>query len=131
MITKLVSNELSSYKQLPLSLFQVQTKFRDEIRPRFGVMRGREFLMKDAYSFHLSHQCLEKTYQTMYDAYCRIFDRLGLDYRPVIADTGSIGGEASHEFHVLADSGEDDIAFSDVSDFAANIEKAEALAPSR
>ncbi len=128
-ITKLVSNELNSYKQLPLNLFQIQTKFRDEIRPRFGVMRGREFLMKDAYSFHLSDECLEATYQKMYDAYCRIFDRLGLDYRPVIADTGSIGGEASHEFHVLADSGEDDIAFSDVSDFAANIEKAEALAP--
>ncbi len=128
-ITKMVANELSSYKQLPLSLFQIQTKFRDEIRPRFGVMRGREFLMKDAYSFHLEEECLEKTYQIMFDAYCRIFDRLGLDYRPVIADTGSIGGEASHEFHVLADSGEDDIAFSDGSDFAANIEKAEALAP--
>lgn len=129
-ITKLVSNEISSYKQLPLNLFQIQTKFRDEIRPRFGVMRGREFLMKDAYSFHLGEECLKKTYQVMFDAYCRIFDRLGLDYRPVIADTGSIGGEASHEFHVLADSGEDDIAFSDVSDFAANVEKAEALAPS-
>jgi prolyl-tRNA synthetase len=128
-ITKLVSNEINSYKQLPLSLFQIQTKFRDEIRPRFGVMRGREFLMKDAYSFHLDAECLNKTYQIMFDAYCRIFDRLGLDYRPVIADTGSIGGEASHEFHVLADSGEDDIAFSDGSDFAANIEKAEALAP--
>lgn len=128
-ITKLVSNEISSYKQLPLNLFQIQTKFRDEIRPRFGVMRGREFLMKDAYSFHLGEECLKKTYQAMFDAYCRIFDRLGLDYRPVIADTGSIGGEASHEFHVLADSGEDDIAFSDVSDFAANVEKAEALAP--
>ncbi|WP_077286444.1 proline--tRNA ligase [Cognaticolwellia aestuarii] len=128
-ITKLVSNEISSYKQLPLNVFQVQTKFRDEIRPRFGVMRGREFLMKDAYSFHLGEDCLRKTYQVMFDAYCRIFDRLGLDYRPVIADTGSIGGEASHEFHVLADSGEDDIAFSDVSDFAANVEKAEALAP--
>jgi len=128
-ITKLVANELSSYKQLPLSLFQIQTKFRDEIRPRFGVMRGREFLMKDAYSFHLEQDCLEKTYQIMFDAYCRIFDRLGLDYRPVLADTGSIGGDASHEFHVLADSGEDDIAFSDMSDFAANVEKAEALAP--
>ncbi len=129
-ITKLVSNEISSYKQLPLNLFQIQTKFRDEIRPRFGVMRGREFLMKDAYSFHLGEECLKKTYQIMFDAYCRIFDRLGLDYRLVIADTGSIGGEASHEFHVLADSGEDDIAFSDGSDFAANVEKAEALAPS-
>ncbi len=128
-ITKLVANELSSYKQLPLSLFQIQNKFRDEIRPRFGVMRGREFLMKDAYSFHLESECLEKTYQSMFDAYCRIFDRLGLDYRPVLADTGSIGGDASHEFHVLADSGEDDIAFSDASDFAANIEKAEALSP--
>jgi prolyl-tRNA synthetase len=128
-ITKLVANELNSYKQLPLSLFQIQTKFRDEIRPRFGVMRGREILMKDAYSFHLEQECLEKTYQIMFDAYCRIFDRLGLDYRPVLADTGSIGGDASHEFHVLADSGEDDIAFSDASDFAANVEKAEALVP--
>ena len=128
-ITKLVANEINSYKQLPLNVFQIQTKFRDEIRPRFGVMRGREFLMKDAYSFHLDSACLDKTYQAMFDAYCRIFDRLGLDYRPVIADTGSIGGEASHEFHVLADSGEDDIAFSDGSDFAANVEKAEALAP--
>jgi len=128
-ITKLVANELNSYKQLPLSLFQIQNKFRDEIRPRFGVMRGREFLMKDAYSFHLEQECLEKTYQIMFDAYCRIFDRLGLNYRPVLADTGSIGGDASHEFHVLADSGEDDIAFSDASDFAANVEKAEAIAP--
>jgi prolyl-tRNA synthetase len=128
-ITKLVSNEISSYKQLPLNLFQIQTKFRDEIRPRFGVMRGREFLMKDAYSFHLTQDCLQQTYDKMFDAYCRIFDRLGLDYRPVLADTGSIGGDASHEFHVLAESGEDDIAFSDASDFAANIEKAEALAP--
>ena len=128
-VTKLVANELNSYKQLPLTVFQIQTKFRDEIRPRFGVMRGREFLMKDAYSFHLEDECLEKTYQIMFDAYCRIFERLELDFRPVIADTGSIGGEKSHEFHVLADSGEDDIAFSDASDFAANIEKAEALAP--
>jgi len=128
-ITKLVANEISSYKQLPLNLFQIQTKFRDEIRPRFGVMRGREFLMKDAYSFHITDDCLKQTYQVMFDAYCRIFERLGLDYRPVIADNGSIGGEGSHEFHVLADSGEDDIAFSDSSDFAANIEKAEALAP--
>ncbi len=128
-ITKLVSFELNSYKQLPLNLYQIQTKFRDEIRPRFGVMRGREFLMKDAYSFHLSQDCLEKTYQNMHKAYCRIFDRLGLDYRPVLADTGSIGGDASHEFHVLAESGEDDIAFSDSSEYAANIEKAEALAP--
>jgi len=128
-ITKLVANEISSYKQLPLNTYQIQTKFRDEIRPRFGIMRGREFLMKDAYSFHLSQECLQETYDKMFDAYCKIFERLGLDYRPVIADTGSIGGEASHEFHVLADSGEDDIAFSDASDFAANIEKAEALAP--
>ena len=128
-ITKLVSTEINSYKQLPLSLFQIQTKFRDEIRPRFGVMRGREFLMKDAYSFHITDDCLKETYQIMFDAYCRIFERLGLDFRPVIADNGSIGGEGSHEFHVLADSGEDDIAFSDSSDFAANIEKAEALAP--
>ena len=128
-ITKLVAYELSSYKQLPLNVFQIQTKFRDEIRPRFGVMRGREFLMKDAYSFHLEDECLEKTYQIMFDAYCRIFERLELNFRPVLADTGSIGGEKSHEFHVLADSGEDDIAFSDASDFAANIEKAEALAP--
>ncbi|MBU2893464.1 proline--tRNA ligase [Colwellia sp. D2M02] len=128
-ITKLVANELNSYKQLPLNVFQIQTKFRDEIRPRFGVMRGREFLMKDAYSFHLDDACLEKTYQIMFDAYCRIFERLELNFRPVIADTGSIGGEKSHEFHVLAESGEDDIAFSNASDFAANIEKAEALAP--
>jgi len=128
-ITKLVANEISSYKQLPLNTYQIQTKFRDEIRPRFGIMRGREFLMKDAYSFHLSQECLQETYDKMFNAYCKIFERLGLDYRPVIADTGSIGGEASHEFHVLADSGEDDIAFSDASDFAANIEKAEALAP--
>jgi prolyl-tRNA synthetase len=128
-ITKLVANEINSYKQLPLNVFQIQNKFRDEIRPRFGVMRGREFLMKDAYSFHLGEECLNKTYNKMFDAYCRIFDRLGLDYRPVIADTGSIGGENSHEFHVLADSGEDDIAFSDGSDFAANVEKAEAIAP--
>jgi len=128
-VTKLVANELSSYKQLPLNVFQIQNKFRDEIRPRFGVMRGREFLMKDAYSFHLEDQCLEKTYQIMFDAYCRIFERLELNFRPVLADTGSIGGERSHEFHVLADSGEDDIAFSDASDFAANVEKAEALTP--
>ncbi|MGJ8694118.1 MAG: proline--tRNA ligase [Thalassotalea sp.] len=128
-VTKLIANEVSSYKQLPLNIFQVQTKFRDEIRPRFGIMRGREFLMKDGYSFHLDDACLQSTYQKMFDAYCRIFERLGLNFRPVIADTGSIGGEASHEFHVLADSGEDDIAFSDGSDYAANIEKAEALAP--
>jgi prolyl-tRNA synthetase len=128
-VTKLLTSEVNSYKQLPINLFQIQTKFRDEIRPRFGVMRGREFLMKDAYSFHLTDQCLKTTYQLMFDAYCRIFTRLGLDFRAVIADNGSIGGEGSHEFHVLADSGEDDIAFSDSSDYAANIEKAEALAP--
>jgi len=128
-ITKLVANEINSYKQLPLNVFQIQTKFRDEIRPRFGVMRGREFLMKDAYSFHLGSECLQRTYDIMFKAYCNIFERLGLNFRPVMADTGSIGGDASHEFHVLADSGEDDIAFSDESDYAANIEKAEALAP--
>ncbi|MFO6423688.1 proline--tRNA ligase [Motilimonas sp. KMU-193] len=128
-ITELVRKEVASYKQLPLNLYQIQTKFRDEVRPRFGVMRAREFTMKDAYSFHTSQECLEQTYQNMFDAYCRIFDRLGLEYRPVIADTGSIGGSASHEFHVLAQSGEDDIVFSDASDYAANIEKAEALAP--
>lgn len=128
-VTKLLASEVSSYKQLPLNIFQIQTKFRDEIRPRFGIMRGREFLMKDAYSFHLTDDCLKTTYQIMFDTYCRIFTRLGLDFRPVLADNGSIGGEGSHEFHVLADSGEDDIAFSDSSDYAANIEKAEALAP--
>ncbi|MFT7412620.1 MAG: prolyl-tRNA synthetase, partial [Paraglaciecola sp.] len=128
-ITTLVKNEVNSYKQLPLNLYQVQTKFRDEIRPRFGIMRGREFTMKDAYSFHLDQPCLETTYQTMYQAYCKIFERIGLDYRPVMADNGSIGGSASHEFHVLAESGEDDIAFSNGSDYAANIEMASALAP--
>jgi prolyl-tRNA synthetase len=128
-ITSLVKNEVNSYKQLPLNLYQVQTKFRDEIRPRFGIMRSREFTMKDAYSFHLDQSCLETTYQTMYQAYCNIFERIGLDYRPVIADNGSIGGSASHEFHVLAESGEDDIAFSNGSDYAANIEMASALAP--
>ncbi|AWL12590.1 Proline--tRNA ligase [Saliniradius amylolyticus] len=129
-ITNLVSREISSYKQLPINLFQVQTKFRDEVRPRFGVMRGREFLMKDAYSFHLSDECLNKTYERMFQAYCNIFERIGLDFRPVIADTGSIGGSVSHEFHVLAQSGEDAIAFSNQSDYAANVELAEALAPS-
>lgn len=128
-VTELVRKEVNSYKQLPLNLFQVQTKFRDETRPRFGVMRAREFTMKDAYSFHVDQACLEQTYQNMYDAYCRIFERLGLEYRPVIADTGSIGGDASHEFHVLAKSGEDAIVFSNESDYAANVEKAEALAP--
>lgn len=128
-ITSLVKNEVSSYKQLPLNLYQIQTKFRDEIRPRFGIMRSREFTMKDAYSFHLKQSCLETTYQNMYQAYCKIFERIGLDYRPVMADNGSIGGSASHEFHVLAESGEDDIAFSNGSDYAANIEMASALAP--
>ena len=128
-ITDLVRKEIRSYKQLPVTFYQIQTKFRDEIRPRFGVMRSREFIMKDAYSFHMSQESLEETYQTMYQTYNRIFSRIGLDFRPVQADTGSIGGEASHEFHVLADSGEDDIAFSTDSDFAANIELAEAVAP--
>ncbi|QBL08888.1 proline--tRNA ligase [Rheinheimera sp. D18] len=128
-ITDLVRREITSYKQLPLSLYQIQTKFRDERRPRFGVMRAREFLMKDAYSFHLSQDSLQQTYDAMYQAYCNIFTRLGLNFRPVLADTGAIGGSMSHEFHVLAASGEDAIAFSDASDYAANIEMAEALAP--
>ena len=127
-ITDLVRNELHSYKQLPMNFYQIQTKFRDEIRPRFGIMRSREFIMKDAYSFHVDQASLAATYQVMYDTYCRIFDRLGLDYRPVAADTGAIGGSASHEFHVLASSGEDAIAFSDSSDYAANVELAEAIA---
>ncbi len=127
-ITDMVRNELRSYKQLPANFYQIQTKFRDEIRPRFGVMRSREFLMKDAYSFHIDEASLAETYKDMHASYCHIFDRIGLDYRPVQADTGSIGGNASHEFHVLADSGEDDIAFSSDSDYAANIELAEALA---
>ncbi|MFC0708207.1 proline--tRNA ligase [Azorhizophilus paspali] len=126
-ITDLARNELNSYKQLPISFYQIQTKFRDEIRPRFGLMRGREFLMKDAYSFHLTQESLQETYDRMHQAYCNIFSRLGLEFRPVQADTGSIGGTGSHEFHVLAASGEDDIAFSDSSDYAANIEKAEAI----
>ncbi|MDM8349442.1 proline--tRNA ligase [Pseudomonas sp. sp1636] len=126
-ITDLARNELSSYKQLPLNLYQIQTKFRDEIRPRFGLMRGREFIMKDAYSFHADQASLQATYDRMHQAYCNIFTRLGLNFRPVQADTGSIGGTGSHEFHVLAESGEDDIAFSDSSDYAANIEKAEAI----
>ncbi|PSJ46095.1 proline--tRNA ligase [Zobellella endophytica] len=128
-ITAMVRNEVASYKQLPLNLYQVQTKFRDEVRPRFGVMRAREFLMKDAYSFHTSQQSLQQTYDDMYQAYSRVFERMGLDYRAVLADTGAIGGSASHEFHVLAQSGEDDIAFSTGSDYAANIEMAEAVAP--
>ncbi len=127
-ITDLVRNEVHSYKQLPMNFYQIQTKFRDETRPRFGVMRAREFIMKDAYSFHINMDSLQQTYDDMYRTYCRIFDRIGLDYRPVAADTGSIGGSGSHEFHVLADSGEDAIAFSDKSDYAANVELAEAIA---
>ena len=126
-ITDLARNELKSYKQLPINFYQIQTKFRDEIRPRFGVMRSREFIMKDAYSFHTNQASLQETYDVMYDTYCRIFSRLGLDFRPVQADTGSTGGSGSHEFHVLASSGEDDIAFSTESDYAANIEMAEAI----
>ena len=126
-ITDLARNELKSYKQLPINFYQIQTKFRDEIRPRFGVMRSREFIMKDAYSFHTDQASLQETYDVMYNTYCRIFSRLGLDFRPVQADTGSIGGSGSHEFHVLASSGEDDIAFSTESDYAANIEMAEAI----
>ena len=129
-ITDLVRQEIRSYKQLPITFYQIQTKFRDEIRPRFGLMRAREFLMKDAYSFHLDQDSLQQTYDDMFAAYTRIFDRIGLNFRPVQADTGSIGGNASHEFHVLANSGEDAIAFSDSSDYAANVELAEAVAPS-
>lgn len=130
-ITDLARNELKSYKQLPITYYQIQTKFRDEIRPRFGVMRSREFVMKDAYSFHLDQESLQQTYEVMYRAYTNIFNRFGLKFRAVIADSGSIGGAVSHEFHVLADTGEDAIAFSTVSDYAANIEKAEALMPER
>ena len=129
-ITALCRNEIKSARQLPLNLYQIQTKFRDEMRPRFGVMRGREFIMKDAYSFHIDHESLEQTYQDMYDAYSAIFTRLGLTFRAVEADTGSIGGNHSHEFQVLAEAGEDTIAYSDESNYAANIEMAEALAPS-
>ena len=128
-ITDFARNELSSYKQLPVNFYQIQTKFRDEIRPRFGVMRAREFLMKDAYSFHVDEASLADEYRNMYDTYARIFTRLGLKFRAVFADTGAIGGNASHEFQVLAESGEDAIAFSDGSDYTANIELAEALAP--
>ena len=130
-ITDLARRELKSYKQLPINYYQVQLKFRDEIRPRFGVMRSREFLMKDAYSFHINQESLQSTYDTMYHAYTNIFARLGLNFRAVDADTGSIGGQASHEFHVLADSGEDAIAFCANSNFAANIEKAACLAPTQ
>jgi len=128
-ITDLARNEIKSYKQLPITYYQIQTKFRDEIRPRFGVMRSREFVMKDAYSFHMDQASLQDTYDVMYRAYTSIFTRFGLKFRAVIADSGSIGGAVSHEFHVLADSGEDAIAFSTVSEYAANVEKAEALTP--
>ncbi len=130
-ITDLLRNEVSSYKQLPLNVYQIQTKFRDEVRPRFGVMRSREFIMKDAYSFHTSQESLQETYDDMYKAYSAIFTRAGLNFRAVRADTGSIGGNWSHEFQVLADSGEDDIVFSTESDYAANIEMAQALAPTQ
>ena len=126
-ITDLARRELTSYKQLPVNYYQIQTKFRDEVRPRFGVMRAREFIMKDAYSFHVDEASLQQTYDLMYQTYSNIFTRLGLKFRAVIADSGAIGGSRSHEFHVLADSGEDAIAFSSASDYAANIEKAEAL----
>ncbi len=128
-ITDIVRREVKSYRQLPLNFYQIQTKFRDEVRPRFGVMRAREFVMKDAYSFHSSFESLEQTYRVMYDTYSRIFTRLGLQFRAVAADTGAIGGSGSHEFHVLADSGEDALAFCPSSDYAANVELAEALAP--
>jgi prolyl-tRNA synthetase len=128
-ITDLARRELSSYKQLPITWYQIQSKFRDEIRPRFGVMRSREFIMKDAYSFHMDQASLQQTYDAMHQAYSNIFTRFGLDFRPVMADSGSIGGTGSHEFHVLADSGEDAIAFSSGSSYAANIEKATALPP--
>ncbi|MBN2701822.1 MAG: proline--tRNA ligase, partial [Methylothermaceae bacterium] len=125
-ITDLVRSEIKSYKQVPVNFYQIQTKFRDEIRPRFGVMRSREFNMKDAYSFHRDMDSLQETYDAMYDAYSRIFTRLGLEFRAVLADPGAIGGNWSHEFHVLADTGEDAIAFSTESDYAANVELAEA-----
>lgn len=126
-ITDIVRSEIRSYKQLPMNFYHIQTKFRDEVRPRFGVMRAREFVMKDAYSFHTTFESLQQSYQDMFNAYCRVFDRLGLDYRPVAADTGSIGGTGSHEFQVLAESGEDVIAYSDGSDYAANVELAATL----
>ena len=128
-VTDFFRQEFSSYKQLPVNLYQVTSKFRDEIRPRFGLMRGREFIMKDAYSFHVDDDSLHAEYRNMYDTYARIFTRLGLKFRAVAADTGAIGGSGSHEFHVLANSGEDSIAYSDASDYAANIELAEAVAP--
>jgi prolyl-tRNA synthetase len=129
-VSDVVRREIKSYRQLPLNLYQIQTKFRDEIRPRFGVMRGREFIMKDAYSFHVNYDDLVREYRNMHDTYSRIFTRLGLKFRAVAADTGSIGGTGSHEFHVLADSGEDAIAYCPQSDYAANVELAEAAAPS-
>src|SRR5687767_2094938 len=128
-ITDFARQELRSYKQLPVNFYQINTKFRDEIRPRFGVMRAREFVMKDAYSFHLTAADLEREYRNMHAAYSRIFERLGLRFRAVQADSGAIGGDASQEFHVLADSGEDAIVFSDGSQYAANLEAAEAVAP--
>ncbi|MEE4299541.1 MAG: proline--tRNA ligase [Pseudomonadales bacterium] len=128
-ITDLVRREVRSYKQLPMNLYQIQTKFRDEIRPRFGVMRAREFVMKDGYSFHLDEASLDEAYRAMHACYSRVLERIGLEFRPVVADTGNIGGAESHEFQVLADAGEDVIAFSDGSDYAANVEMAEALAP--
>ena len=128
-ITDIARREVKSYRQLPLNFYQIQTKFRDEVRPRFGVMRAREFLMKDAYSFHANFDSLEQTYRVMYETYSRIFTRLGLQFRAVAADTGAIGGSGSHEFHVLADSGEDALAFCPTSEYAANVELAEAMAP--
>jgi prolyl-tRNA synthetase len=128
-ITDIARREIKSYRQLPVNFYQIQTKFRDEVRPRFGVMRAREFVMKDAYSFHANFTSLERTYQVMFDTYSRIFTRLGLEFRAVAADTGAIGGSGSHEFHVLADSGEDGLAFCPTSDYAANVELAEAIAP--
>jgi prolyl-tRNA synthetase len=128
-ITNLIRNEIRSYKQLPANFYQIQTKFRDEIRPRFGIMRAREFLMKDAYSFHLDHTSLQETYEVMFETYSNIFKRLGLTFRAVLADTGNIGGSGSHEFHVLAESGEDAIAYSTTGDYAANVEMAPALPP--
>jgi len=127
-ITDIARRELRSYKQLPANFYQIQTKFRDEIRPRFGVMRAREFIMKDAYSFHIDETSLLETFDDMHNAYCAIFDRIGLDYRPVDADSGSIGGARSREFHVLAASGEDALAYSSDDDYAANVEKAAAVA---
>ena len=128
-VTDFARQELGSYKQLPVNFYQIQTKFRDEIRPRFGIMRAREFLMKDAYSFHLDDACLAREYENMKAAYIRVFTRLGLEFRAVQADSGAIGGDASQEFHVLADSGEDALAFSTGSDYAANVETAQAAAP--